>query len=249
MAKVFIMSRTTWNTLVEARMNQDDTVPKPSRRNFLAAAGGLAGAAGAAGMVTARAQVAPSLPEPNQSEAEPFYGVHQGGITTPMQESLYFASFDLTAAKRSDVVALLQAWTNAAARMTAGLPAEPGVQDADAPPLDSGEAVGLNPQRLTLTFGFGPDFFALNGQDRYGIASKRPAALVDLPHFNGDELVAGQCGGAICIQACANDPQVAFHAVRQLARISYGAASLKWVQDGFSTANKTQGTPAQSDGL
>jgi deferrochelatase/peroxidase EfeB len=36
---------------------------------------------------------------------------------------------------------------------------------------------------------------------------------------------------------------VAFHAIRQLARISYGAASLKWVQDGYSTANKTAGTP------
>ena len=67
--------------------------------------------------------------------------------------------------------------------------------------------------------------------------------MVDLPRFAGDQLVAGQCGGALCIQACANDPQVAFHAVRQLARIAYGAATLKWVQDGFSTANKTQGTP------
>ena len=222
---------------------EDDTAPKPSRRNFLAAASGLVGAAGAAGVVTARAQVAPSLPEPNQADEEPFYGVYQGGITTPMQESLYFASFDLTATKRSDVVALLQAWTNAAARMTAGLPAEPGVQDDNAPPLDSGEVVGLNPQRLTITFGFGPDFFVLNGEDRYGIASKRPAALVDLPRFNGDQLVAGQCGGAICVQACANDAQVAFHAVRQLARISYGAATLKWVQNGFSPANKVQGTP------
>jgi deferrochelatase/peroxidase EfeB len=96
---------------------------------------------------------------------------------------------------------------------------------------------------LTLTFGFGPDFFSLNGQDRYGIAAKRPPALVDLPHFSGDELVDGQSGGAICIQACANDAQVAFHAVRQLARIAYGAATLKWVQTGFSPANKTQGTP------
>jgi deferrochelatase/peroxidase EfeB len=187
--------------------------------------------------------VAPSLPQPAQASEEPFYGVYQGGITTPMQESLYFASFDLAATKRSDVVALLQAWTSAAARMTAGLPAEAGEQNEDAPPLDSGEALGINPQRLTITFGFGPDFFTLNGQDRYGIAAKRPAALVYLPHFNGDELVPGQCGGAICIQACANDAQVAFHAVRQLARISYGATTLKWVQSGFSPANKTPGTP------
>ena len=50
-------------------------------------------------------------------------GVHQAGITTPMQDSLYFASFDLAATSRQDVVALLQAWTAAAARLTAGLPA------------------------------------------------------------------------------------------------------------------------------
>jgi deferrochelatase/peroxidase EfeB len=168
-----------------------------------------------------------------QGNAEPFYGAHQAGVTTPMQDSLYFASFDLAAAKRDDVVALLKTWTAAAARLTTGLPAEG----------DSGEAVGLDPSRLTLTFGFGPEMFSLDGADRYGIAARRPAALADLPRFPGDELVAGQCGGAICIQACANDPQVAFHAVRQLARLAYGAAALKWVQSGFSTANKTQGTP------
>jgi deferrochelatase/peroxidase EfeB len=209
-----------------------------SRRLFLGAAGALAGAAG-----VARAQVAPSRPEVAQGDSEPFYGAHQAGITTPMQDALYFASFDLAATKREDLVGLLRAWTQAAARLTAGLPAQAGVQDVSAPGLDSGEAVGLDPSRLTLTFGFGPDMFALNGVDRYGIAAKRPAALADLPRFPGDELVAGQCGGAICIQACANDPQVAFHAVRQLARMAYGAAELKWVQSGFSTANKTKGTP------
>ena len=226
-------------------MKSDDGTPKPSRRNFLAAAGGIAAGAGmvAARTLPARAQVAPSLPEKNQQDEEPFYGTYQGGITTPMQSSLYFASFDLATAKRSELIAMLQAWTDAGARLTAGLPGEPGTQNVANPPLDTGEAVGLDPQRLTLTFGFGPDMFALNGEDRYGIAHKRPPALVDLPHFNGDELIAGQSNGAICIQACANDPQVAFHAVRQLARISYGAATLKWVQSGFSTANKTEGTP------
>jgi deferrochelatase/peroxidase EfeB len=215
----------------------------PSRRGFLGSAGigAAAGIAGAAGI--ARAQVAPSRPEAAPGLSEPFYGPHQAGITTPMQDSLYFAAFDLTAATRDDVIALLRAWTQAAARLTAGLPAAPPAQDAHEPPTDSGEAVGLDPSRLTLTFGFGPDFFALNGQDRYGIAARRPAALVDLPRFAGDELVAAQSGGALCIQACANDPQVAFHAVRQLARLGYGAVSLKWVQTGFSTANKTQGTP------
>jgi deferrochelatase/peroxidase EfeB len=203
-----------------------------SRRGFLGAAGLGAAVAGAAGI--ARAQVAPSRPEIAPAESEPFYGAHQAGITTPMQDALYFAAFDATAAKRDDVAGLLRAWTQAAARLTAGLPAGPD---------DSGEAAGLNPSRLTLTFGFGPELFVLNGEDRFGLAARRPAALVDLPRFAGDELVAGQCGGALCVQACANDPQVAFHAVRQLARIGYGTAELKWVQTGFSTANKTQGTP------
>jgi deferrochelatase/peroxidase EfeB len=198
-----------------------------SRRLFLGAAGALAGAG------AARARMAPSRPDMAQPDTEPFYGNHQAGITTPMQDSLYFASFDLAAAKRDDLVALLKTWTAAAARLTSGLPAAG----------DSGETAGLDPSRLTLTFGFGPDFFTLNGVDRYGIAAMRPAALADLPRFPGDELVAGQCGGAVCIQACANDAQVAFHAVRQLARLAYGAAELKWVQSGFSTANKTKDTP------
>jgi len=213
---------------------------KPSRRLFLAAAGGLAAAAGS---VPAQAQLVPSRPEVSPANAEPFYGAHQAGITTPMQEALYFAAFDLAATDRAGVVTLMQNWTKAAARLTAGLPAEAGPEVEDAPGRDIGEAVGLTQSRLTITFGFGPDLFVLDGTDRYGLAAKRPAALVDLPRFAGEQLVASQTGGALCIQACANDPQVAFHAIRQLGRIAYGAATLKWVQNGYSTANKTEGTP------
>jgi deferrochelatase/peroxidase EfeB len=214
---------------------------KPSRRGFLGGAGLAAGGLASSGI--ARAQLAPSHPQPSPDETEPFYGPHQAGITTPMQESLYFAAFDVTATKRQDLIALLQSWTQGAARLAAGLPAAAMPQDPNAPPGDSGEAVGLSPSHLTLTFGFGPDLFSLNGEDRFGLAAHRPAALVDLPRFAGDQLVAEQSGGALCIQACANDPQLAFHAVRQLSRLGYGAASLKWTQTGFSTANKTAGTP------
>jgi deferrochelatase/peroxidase EfeB len=217
------------------------TQVKSSRRLFLAASGGIAGAA--AGLATAQAQLAHALPQAKPADADAFFGVHQAGITSPMQDALYFAAFDLAATKREEVILLLQNWTNAAARLTAGLPAEPGQQDDQAPGLDTCEAMGLNPSRLTVTFGFGPELFVADGTDRYGLGDKRPAALADLPRFAGEQLVAGQCGGALCIQACANDPQVAFHAVRQLARISYGAATLKWVQSGFATANKTPGTP------
>ena len=203
-----------------------------SRRGFFGMAGGIAAVAAAPGPAAA-AMAAGSVP---------FYGAHQAGITTPMQSNLYFAAFDLAATNRQEVIALLQTWTAAAARMSAGLPAMPGEQDEFAPPLDSGEAVGISAQNLTITFGFGPELFVAAGQDRYGLAARRPAALVDLPAFNGDQLDAQKCGGALCVQACADDAQVAFHAVRQLSRLSYGAATLKWVQSGFSAGGKVQGT-------
>ncbi|WBO58142.1 Dyp-type peroxidase [Acidocella sp. MX-AZ03] len=212
-----------------------DTPKAPSRRRFLGTAGLAGAAASLPAAAAARMQAA--------GTTLPFYGPRQQGITTPMQSALYFASFDLETEHRAELIVLLQRWTAASARMTAGLPAEPGTQQEDEPGLDSGEALGLTPARLTLTFGFGPDLFTLNGKDRYGLAARRPAALVDLPAFNGDQLVAGQCGGALCVQACADDPQVAFHAVRQLSRLAYGTATLKWVQTGFSTAPRSKGTP------
>ena len=212
-----------------------DTPKAPSRRRFLGTAGLAGAAASLPAAAAARMQAA--------GTTLPFYGPRQQGITTPMQSALYFASFDLETEHRAELIVLLQRWTAASARMTAGLPAEPGTQQEDELGLDSGEALGLTPARLTLIFGFGPDLFTLNGKDRYGLAARRPAALVDLPAFNGDQLVAGQCGGALCVQACADDPQVAFHAVRQLSRLAYGTATLKWVQTGFSTAPRSKGTP------
>jgi len=64
-----------------------------------------------------------------------------------------------------------------------------------------------------------------------------------LPRFNGDQLIEARCGGDLSIQACADDPQVAFHAVRQLARLAYGAAEIRWVQTGFSAGGGNAGTP------
>jgi deferrochelatase/peroxidase EfeB len=83
-----------------------------------------------------------------------------------------------------------------------------------------------------VTFGFGAGLFVKDGKDRYGLAALRPEALVDLPAFPGDQLVAAGTGGDLSVQACADDPQVAFHAVRQLARLAEGVAQLRWAQPG-----------------
>jgi deferrochelatase/peroxidase EfeB len=172
-----------------------------------------------------------------------FWGPHQAGIVTPAQGHTYFAAFDLTTEKRGDVVTLLRTWTAAAARMTAGETAAPSVAAADAPASDTDDALGLAPARLTLTFGFGAGLFEKAGKDRYGLASLRPAALIDLPRFNGDQLVPARTGGDLSVQACADDPQVAFHAVRQLARMAYDMAEIRWAQTGFQSRPAKGGTP------
>ncbi|EIP86836.1 Dyp-type peroxidase [Burkholderia humptydooensis MSMB43] len=173
---------------------------------------------------------------------EPFHGDHQGGIVTPQQSHAYFAAFDLTAGTRADLIALLKTWTDAAARLARGDTAQPlanasaasaTAADDDKPPVDSGDALGLGAANLTITFGFGPGVFMQNGKDRYGLAHRRPAALVDLPRFNGDQLLPEKTGGDLFVQACANDPQVAFHAVRQLARLGANATRIRWGQAGF----------------
>ena len=103
--------------------------------------------------------------------------------------------------------------------------------------------LGLSPARLTITFGFGAGLFIKDGQDRYGLAAKRPAALVDLPKFPGDQLVDARTGGDLSVQACADDPQVAFHAIRQLSRLAYNVAQIRWVQTGFTANFNAKETP------
>jgi deferrochelatase/peroxidase EfeB len=175
----------------------------------------------------------------------PFFGEHQAGIITPAQDRLHFAAFDVSEISRDELIELLQDWSYAANRMAAGLGAGaygPASGPYDSPPDDTGEALDLPPSGLTITFGFGPSLF----DDRFGLASSRPDALVDLPHFPGDALIDTLVGGDLCIQACSDDPQIAVHAIRNLSRIAFGRAALRWSQLGFgrtSSTTRAQTTP------
>jgi deferrochelatase/peroxidase EfeB len=212
---------------------------------------GVAGvlAAGAAGAL-ARDAVAGDTGVPSGRDAVAFFGDHQAGITTPAQDRLHFVSFDVTTDKRADLLDLLREWTRAAARMTAGKDAGPVGAVAglpEAPPDDTGEALDLPAAGLTLTVGFGPTLFRdAGGRDRFGIADRKPPALADLPPFPGEVLDPAQSGGDLCVQACAHDPQVAVHAIRNLARIGFGTVSVRWSQLGFgrtSSTSRAQATP------
>jgi deferrochelatase/peroxidase EfeB len=211
----------------------------PTRRGLLAGAGGALASVSAATL----ARAAPQVSQGEAELREPFFGPHQGGIATPQQTHSYFAAFDCLAKNRDELATMLKVWTAAAARISAGETGRELGQDVSVEGPDGGSALGLSPGRLTLTFGFGAGLFVKDGSDRYGLAAKRPAAFIDLPKFNGDQLEAARTGGDISVQACADDPQVAFHAVRELGRLSYGATQFRWAQSGFLPQARNDETP------
>ncbi|MDQ0379153.1 iron uptake transporter deferrochelatase/peroxidase subunit [Amycolatopsis thermophila] len=217
-----------------------------SRRRLFGITGAgvvLAGAGAAAGAGIDHALSAPEASA--TTDIVPFHGEHQAGIVTPAQEHLHFAALDVTTKDRAKLISLLRKWTDAARRMTGGheVVANGAVGGAGAaPPGDTGEALDLPAASLTLTIGFGPSLF----DDRFGLAGKRPEALAELPAFPKDNLDPARSGGDLCIQACANDPQVAVHAVRNLVRIGFGTTEVRWSQLGFgrsASTSRTQVTP------
>ena len=218
-----------------------DTLPAPgsgdsqhsriTRRSALAGAGLLGLGAGLDRVVGG------PKPRPGASSLDgqevPFHGRRQAGIATPPQAHLAFASFDLRAPSRQSLRALLTRWTAASSSLAAGESYEPSAQTRLQAPSDTGEALGLGPARLTITFGFGPTLFEWRGRDRFGLAARRPALLKPLPSFPGEQLDPARSGGDLCVQACAEDPQVAFHAIHVLARVGAPDTALRWLQLGF----------------
>jgi deferrochelatase/peroxidase EfeB len=209
-----------------------------NRRRFLGSALGAAGvvAAGGVGFGVARATEPDESTTPSTApDSVPFYGAHQAGIATPAQDRLAFGAFDVTATDAGALARLLGTWAAAAAQLTKGLPVGVVENAPQLPPIDTGEAVGLGAANLTITVGFGPSLF----DERFGLAAKRPAALAPIPPLPSDTLDPNRGGGDLCVQACADDPTVAFHAIRNFARLARGVAVLRWSQLGFGRTAST----------
>jgi deferrochelatase/peroxidase EfeB len=222
-----------------------------SRRRLVvgAAGGAVAGAAVGAGITAAvlrpaAAAGADTAPEATDSvelnKSVPFYDqVNQAGIRTPPQRHCVYMTFNLTAgATRQSLQVLLARWSAAISQLVQGKPIGP-IEPArpDAVGTDTGEAEGLAPASLTVTVGLGPGVF----DDRFDLADKRPALLQPLPRIPGDTLKPELTGGDLSIQACADDPQVAYHAVRNLARMVTSTAQTHWVVLGFGRASAGPG--------
>jgi deferrochelatase/peroxidase EfeB len=230
-------------------MSTDNNQDVISRRDFLkmTASVGVGLALGASGMAIVDNAIVNPVSSTNvigDSSADriPMYGEHQAGIITPQQTYAYLVSFRIMVTDRPSLVNLLRSWTKFCDLSTAGGTMRTG-DNPLLPPDDTGETLDLPASRLTATFGFGPTFFNENGKDRFGIASKMPAYLKDIPRMPSENLNPSLSGGDICIQVCAEDQQVAFHAIRNFIRLSTGSATVNWMVEGFISGGSSGETP------
>lgn len=214
---------------------------KMDRREFLKKAGiggaGLAlGLSGASAFFANKEQGSKNIAD-GQEEIS-FYGKHQAGITTPMQKNIYFVVLDLRTTDKNELIQLFKDWTDYSQKLVNGELVKKDGSNALLPPSDTGETVGLNPYRLTLTFGASASFLT-----KLGLEKKRPKLFRDLPAFPKEQLREQYTGGDIVIQACADDEQVAFHAVRNLIRKGRNKVTMKWSQSGFAAIGDRMETP------
>ncbi|WP_243064111.1 iron uptake transporter deferrochelatase/peroxidase subunit [Humibacter sp. RRB41] len=219
-----------------------------SRRGLFAmGAGGLAvGAlAGVGGTFAAQALTHDDQGDSvDASLSYPFYGGgNQAGIRTEPQRHCVYMTFDIDPGSTlTDLESLFARWSAGIAQVMQGKPvgqvqpSRPGAVGQD-----TGEAVDLGPNALTVTLGIGPDVF----DERFGLASKKPSLLKHLPALPSDTLQKSLTGGDLSLQACAEDPQVAYHAIRDLARMGRGTVSTRWTVMGFgrASAGQNQTTP------
>ena len=214
---------------------------KMDRREFLKKAGiggaGLAlGLSGASAFFANKEQGSKNIAD-GQEEIS-FYGKHQAGITTAMQKNIYFVVLDLHTKDKEEIIQLFKDWTDYSEKLVNGDLVKKDGSNALLPPSDTGETVGLNPYRLTLTFGVSASFLT-----KLGLEKKRPKLFRNLPAFPKEQLREQYTGGDIVIQACADDEQVAFHAVRNLIRKGRNKVTMKWSQSGFAAIGDRMETP------
>lgn len=238
-------------------MPDDDTTPERSttgglsRRQLLrggAAAGLMLGSALGSGIHPAWAGPRGSSDDPDEIDLErqhAFYGTGgQAGVATPPQRHVFYMTFDLTSNRPTDLQVLLARWSAAIAQLMAGKTigqVEPTRTGGVG--FDTGEALNLGPASLTVTVGLGPGVF----EKIDTLADRKPPLLRALHALPSDAFEPEFTGGDLSLQACADDPQVAYHALRDLARIAKntGTAQTRWAVLGFgrASAGKGQSTP------
>ena len=154
------------------------------------------------------------------SVVEPFRGLHQAGISTPMQANATFVALDLRDdVDRDALVRMMVLLTDDIDRLSQGKPAL-----ADPQP-----ELATVPARLTVTIGYGYGLL-----EAAGLADRAPGWLAQgLPAFSIDELEDRWTGGDLVLQVASEDPVTVSHALRVLLTDADPFATVRWVQSGF----------------
>jgi deferrochelatase/peroxidase EfeB len=216
-----------------------------SRRRFLglsatagagaiAATSGLRAASASAGAFADGATKTPA----EQAQLVSFEGDHQAAVLSEPTSATGFAAFDVTAGSRAELQDLLRTITERMRILYAGgLPENLG---PGSPPEDNGVlGPSLPSKQVAFVFGLGSTLF----DDRFGLASKRPAKLTQMLSFPNDNLNPALCGGDLSIQVCAEDSDTVVHALRDLTKHTRGAMQPRWRLDGFKSPPRPSGTP------
>lgn len=193
-----------------------DRSGSPSRRRFLALAGGTATAAGLAGCTASREHaVAPSEVNGSSAAAVAAGGAHQGGIVRPAPAQAHLLTVVLDLNGRPGPV--LRRIGETVLRLTTG-------RD---PML-----AGMPPGDLTVTVGVGPRLVRSAGDHLPGAD--------DLPPFPRERMSASDRGGDVMVQLCASDPLLLPGAAT--AVIAAGGLTERWRQAAFRGPNVAVGS-------
>ncbi|QGT82612.1 iron uptake transporter deferrochelatase/peroxidase subunit [Pseudomonas coronafaciens] len=231
--------------------NNPDTNNAPAsiqRRRVLmglgAAGAALAGSSLSGNVLAAApAQVTEAPNSEKTQDHNTFHGIHQTGIVNPRPASGMLVAFDVLAADREDLERLFRTLNERIAfLMTGGPVAE---VDPKLPPLDSG-ILGpvVTPDNLTITVSVGESLF----DERFGLASVKPARLSRMTGFPNDALDPANCHGDLSIQFCANTADSNIHALRDIVKNLPDLLLVRWKQEGTvpPQAPKKPGQPPES---
>ncbi len=212
-----------------------DDAALPSRRRLLKGMGILGGAFAVSGGCPVHAapddkSFSPGALSPSaRQEAQPFYGLHQAGVTTPQQAAMMIVAFDVLATDKADLQRLFRLLNDRIAFLTKGGKA-PLVTNPRLPPMDSG-ILGddIYPDNLTITVSVGHSLF----DERYGLQAHKPVKLQAMTRFPNDALDARLCHGDLLLQICANTNDTVIHALRDIIKHSPDLLSVRWRREGF----------------
>jgi dye decolorizing peroxidase len=159
------------------------------------------------------------------------FGEHQAGIATAAPARVVVTAFTLKpGTDRAALGRLMRLWSEDVKALTQGTPATG----------DPAWELVSQPSSLTITVGYGPKVFTLDG-----LRDKAPAGLVTVPAMKRDKLQDRWSGGDLVVQVCADDSLAISHVTRRMVVDAAPFATVRWQQTGFWRANGV-GTPGET---